>query len=354
MNQSIFQVKAPRSPEALKKQGRRVAIIKIWQRSNYPSGNTVWLNRIEVPVIVATVNIPDQKHRSRQQLWSNSMSEFWQWWQHIPTHLDPVLLRIGPIRLHYYSLMYIAAFGTAYALIIRRLKTEERFSITAETAQGLVTAMIIGLLIGARLGYALFYNFTYYASHPLEIILPFSFSGGIQFTGISGMSYHGGLVGAISGAWIFIRRHQLNFREMADLCIPAIPLGYTFGRIGNFINGELWGRTTTAVYGMVFPHAPGSALRHASQLYEAFFEGIVLFIVLWSLRKTIHKPGIMLGLYLIGYGTARFFIEFAREPDSHLGLIAIGLSMGQLLCAAMILAGAAISLFPAADAKKQS
>jgi phosphatidylglycerol:prolipoprotein diacylglycerol transferase len=164
----------------------------------------------------------------------------------------------------------------------------------------------------------------------------------MRFTGISGMSYHGGLIGVILAALYFTRRNGLSFLEMADLFIPGIPLGYTFGRLGNFINGELYGRITTAKIGMHFPQAGGDALRHPSQLYEAFFEGVVLFILLWSLRRRVELPGAMLGIYLMGYGTVRFFIEFARQPDDHLGFVWLNFSMGQLLCLGMILGGAAI------------
>ena len=266
------------------------------------------------------------------------MTQFWHWWQHLPEHMNPVIFQIGSFKLQYYGLMYLVAFGITYALATYRIKKEPRWNLSQEHLQGMLTAMIIGLVVGARLGYVLFYNLGYYAKHPLEIILPFSFKGGIHFTGISGMSYHGGLICTIIGAWWYIRKYNLNFREMADLLIPCIPLAYTFGRLGNFINGELWGRLTTVPWGMYFPSG-GPFLRHPSQLYEAFGEGILLFVVLWNLRKRVHTSGAMLALYLIGYGTIRFIIEFFRQPDEQLGFILLGFSMGQLLCAAMILGG---------------
>ncbi|CAB5128742.1 Prolipoprotein diacylglyceryl transferase [Olavius algarvensis associated proteobacterium Delta 3] len=268
------------------------------------------------------------------------MDDFWQWWQHIPERIDPVVFQIGSFRLQYYGLMYIAVFAVCYALIRYRWARESRFSnVTAAQVTDLVTAGILGVIIGGRLGYVLFYNLGYYLRHPLEIVLPFSFSGGFHFTGISGMSFHGGLIAIILFSWLYIRSAGLSFRQMADLFIPAIPLGYTFGRLGNFINGELYGRDTDVPWGMYFPLSPQRVLRHPSQLYEAFFEGIVLFIVLWSLRKVRLPEGAMLALFLIGYGTVRFFIEFVREPDAHLGPVLLSLSMGQLLCAAMIVAG---------------
>jgi len=153
------------------------------------------------------------------------------------------------------------------------------------------------------------------------------------------MSYHGGLIGILISAGLYTRRHRIRLRDIADLYIPGIPLGYTFGRLGNFINGELYGRITSAPIGMYFPLAPEKALRHPSQLYEAFFEGIFLFAVLWAIRRARAPRGAMLAFYLIGYGAVRFFIEFYREPDAHLGFVVGFFSMGQVLCAAMITAG---------------
>jgi phosphatidylglycerol:prolipoprotein diacylglycerol transferase len=267
------------------------------------------------------------------------MTSFWIWWQHLPEHIDPVIFQIGSFRLQYYGLMYLVAFGTTYLLAKYRLKTEDRWQFNIDHLQGLITAIIIGLIIGARLGYVLFYNLGYYAAHPLEIILPFEFGHGIRFTGISGMSYHGGLIGSLIGLYWYSRKYKLGVRNSADLLAPCGALGYTFGRLGNFINGELWGRITTAPFGMHFPHARGEALRHPSQLYEAFGEGIVLFLVLWTLRRRLRTPGATLAVYLIGYGTARFIVEFFREPDSHLGFVFLFFSMGQILCSLMILAG---------------
>lgn len=273
------------------------------------------------------------------------MENFIYWWQHLPEQMNPVILEIGSFRLQYYGLMYIVAFAITYGLAAYRLRRETRFQIDTEQLQGLMTAMIIGLIIGARLGYVLFYNFTYYLHHPLEIMLPFGFSGGFHFTGITGMSYHGGLIGVVIAGGYFIHKNRLNFLSMADLIVPCIPLGYTFGRLGNFINGELYGRITTHPIGMFFPLAPGHGRRHPSQLYEAFFEGIVLFIVLWWAKGKIRTRGAMLGLYLIGYGSVRFFIEYARQPDAHLGFVLRSLSMGQLLCMTMMLAGGLLLLF---------
>lgn len=268
------------------------------------------------------------------------MDAFWYWWQHLPQHIDPVIFKIGSFRLQYYGLMYLVGFAITYMLALYRLKTEKRWDFfTVEHLQGLITAMIIGLILGARLGYVIFYKPAYYAAHPLEIILPFQFKNGFQFTGISGMSYHGGLIGAFTGLVYYTRKYKLGIRNGADLLAPCGALGYTFGRIGNFLNGELWGRETTAPIGMYFYGAGGDSLRHPSQLYEAFGEGILLFVVLWLLRRRLRTPGTTFCVYLIGYGTARFVIEFFRQPDAHLGFVFLKFSMGQVLCSIMITVG---------------
>jgi phosphatidylglycerol---prolipoprotein diacylglyceryl transferase len=267
------------------------------------------------------------------------MVEFWNWWQHLPQNISPVIFQIGSFKLQYYGLMYIVAFGITYFLVLHRLRHEDRFTITRQQVNDLTTSAILGLMIGARLGYVVFYNPSYFLKHPLEIFLPFDFSNGITFTGISGMSYHGGLIGALLAVWLYARRNRIRFKDVLDLYVPVIPLGYTFGRLGNFINGELYGRITSAPIGMYFPLAQERALRHPSQLYEAFFEGLFLFAVMWTIRKARAPRGAMLAFYLIGYGTVRFFIEFYREPDAHLGFVVSFLSMGQVLCGGMIAAG---------------
>jgi phosphatidylglycerol:prolipoprotein diacylglycerol transferase len=270
-------------------------------------------------------------------------AEFWRWWQHLPSGMNPVLFQIGGFRVQYYGLMYLLAFGCTYLLVRRRLRTETRFGLSLEQVQDLFTVMIVGVIVGGRLGYVLFYNLHYYLRHPLEIILPFRLAGGFEFTGIAGMSFHGGLIAVLLGVWFYVRRKGIDYREVADLFAPAVPLGYTFGRLGNFINGELFGRITQLPVGMYFPAAPEMALRHPSQLYEAFFEGLMLFVVLWGLRRRVSTRGAMLAFYLTGYGVVRFFIEYFREPDAHLGFVLLSFSMGQLLCLGMI--GAGVGLY---------
>ena len=273
------------------------------------------------------------------------MDEFLIWWQHLPQNINPVIFEIGSFKLQYYGLMYVVAFAITFFLVLFRIKREKGFEITSDQVKDLTTLMMVGLIIGARLGYVLFYNLSYYLKHPLEIIIPFDFSNGITFTGISGMSYHGGLAGLFICALIFTRKAKLSFWQVSDLYVPVVPLGYTFGRLGNFINGELFGRVTSSSIGMYFPLAPGHGLRHPSQLYEAFFEGIFIFIVLWNIRKIKMPQGATFAFYLVGYGTVRFFIEYFRQPDTHLGYILLSFSMGQLLCAAMIVCGALLFLY---------
>ncbi len=262
-------------------------------------------------------------------------------WQHIPEHINPAFLEIGSFQLRYYGLMYLVAFSVVYLLVIHRIQNEG-FEYSKETIQDYIVWAVAALLIGARLGYVLFYNLEYYAAHPLSIVFPFDISAGFRFVGISGLSYHGGLVGIILVSIVFFRRHKINFWRFADLFCPAIPLGYTFGRIGNFLNGELYGRVTDVWWGMYFPLDTLHALRHPSQLYEAFFEGIFLFLILWNVRKKEYFEGILFPLYLIGYGTVRFCIEFFRQPDPQVGLVAGLFSMGQVLCLVMIIVGIAV------------
>jgi phosphatidylglycerol---prolipoprotein diacylglyceryl transferase len=265
-------------------------------------------------------------------------------WQHLPSHISPTLFSIGSFQLRYYSLMYLVAFAVAYGLYAYRIARRE-IPITTEIVQDYLIWAMLGVIIGGRVGYALFYNFSYYATHPLEIIMPFDFSHGFRFVGLSGMSYHGGLIGVILVTIYFCRKLKINFWQFADWLCAAAPLGYMFGRIGNFLNGELWGRETTVPWGMYFPLDAAGSLRHPSQLYEALFEGLVLFLVLWLIRKRNPFDGFMVGLYIFGYGFVRFFIEFFREPDAHLGFVLAFNTMGQILCITMMLAGIAVMLW---------
>ena len=249
------------------------------------------------------------------------------------------MLEIGLFQVRYYGLMYVFAFIISFYLVLFRIKKENRFNVSKEQMANLSTCLIAGVLVGGRLGYVLLYNLSYYTLHPLEIFLPFEFTNQITFTGISGMSYHGGLVGVIIAAWLYIRKTGLDYWEIADLMAPVIPLGYTLGRLGNFINGELFGRITTQPIGMYFPLTGIMELRHPSQLYEALLEGLFLFTILWNIRFKKLPKGAMLAVYLIGYGVIRFFIEFFRQPDPGIGFIIGTFTMGQALCCVMIICG---------------
>lgn len=262
----------------------------------------------------------------------------------MPSRIDPNIFQIGSFQIRYYSLMYIVAFALTYVLVMYRIE-KEKFPYSRETIQDFMLWAIIGVILGGRLGYVLFYNFDYYLRHPSEILLPFDFSHGVRFVGISGMSYHGGVVGLVAASLFFCKRNRISFWNLGDLFAPAIPLGYTFGRIGNFINGELYGRPTEVPWGMYFPLDQEGLLRHPSQLYEAFGEGILLFALLWSLRKRSPVDGFLLATYLMGYGLVRFFIEFYRQPDAQIGYLWGFLTMGQVLCLIMIGGGAGIMLY---------
>ncbi len=228
-----------------------------------------------------------------------------------------------------------------YLLFAYRIKRRE-ISLDTDTFLFYPAWAMIGVIVGGRIGYALFYNFSYYSSHPLEIILPFDFSNGFRFVGLSGMSYHGGLIGLVLVTIYFCHRYKINFWQFGDWLCTAAPLGYMFGRLGNFINGELWGRVTTAAWGMYFPLDKTQSLRHPSQLYEALFEGLFLFCVLWLTRKRNPFDGFMIGLYIFGYGLVRFIIEYFREPDAQLGFVLGFNTMGQILCTLMMLTGIVI------------
>jgi len=279
------------------------------------------------------------------------MKELISWWSHLPEHINPVALKIGPLQVHYYGLMYLAAFATVYLLILSRIKNEG-IKFSKEVIGDYFFWVIIALLAGGRIGYVLFYNLSYYIKHPLEIILPFDINNGFRYTGLYGMSYHGALIGIIVASVIFCRKLKLDFWLLMDLLAPAVPLGYTFGRLGNFINGELYGRVTTVPWGMYFPLDPMHQLRHPSQLYEALFEGVFLFIILWSLCKKVKISGALFSFYLIGYGIVRFFLEFFRQPDQQLGFILGPFTMGQLLCFVMILSGIIILLMRISKTRK--
>lgn len=279
------------------------------------------------------------------------MENLLNFWHRIPESINPTLVQIGSFQIRYYGLMYVVALAVVYGLLSYRLK-HEKYEYSKEMIQNYFFGVILAIIIGGRLGYVLFYNLKYFAENPLSIVLPFDFSEGVHYVGLSGMSYHGGVIAIIFVTIIFCRRYKVKFWHFCDFVCPAIPLGYMFGRIGNFINGELYGRLTEVAWGMYFPADLNHQLRHPSQLYEAFFEGIFLFVVLWSLRKRKFLDGFFLSLYLMGYGLARFFIEYTREPDPQLGFVWGPFTMGQILCMGMILGGLLIMVVRKRAARK--
>lgn len=250
--------------------------------------------------------------------------------------INPNIIEIGPIKLRWYGLMYVLGFISCYFLI-RKQRRARNLGLVGAQLQDLIFTLAIGLIVGARLGYVLFYqfsNYIYYLKHPLEIIAIWH----------GGMSFHGGLIGAVAAGIFFCRRRKFPLWETADVVTVTVPIALGLGRLGNFINGELYGRPSTLPWAMVFPMA-GPDPRHPSQLYEAALEGALLFIVLWLLKERSFKPGTMVCLFLSGYGILRFLVEFSRQPDPQIGLLWGLLSMGQVLCLAMIVAGVVLWKF---------
>jgi phosphatidylglycerol:prolipoprotein diacylglycerol transferase len=243
--------------------------------------------------------------------------------------INPVLIKIGPLQIRWYGLMYLLGFLGAYFLITRQPKARS-LGLVGARLQDLIFYLAIGLIVGARLGYVLFYQFSNlgdYIRHPIEIFAIWH----------GGMSFHGGLLGTLLAGLLFCRRRKLPFWATADCVIVTAPVGLGLGRIGNFINGELFGRPSSVPWAMVFPEG-GPLPRHPSQLYEAGLEGLVLFLILWKLKDIDLKPGGLVCSFLAFYGVFRFFLEFFREPDPQIGLILGFLSMGQILCLTMVLA----------------
>lgn len=247
--------------------------------------------------------------------------------------LNPILIDLGLVKVTWYGLMYVLGFVGSYLLVRYQMKRKD-FGLSKPEVDDLYFYLILGLMIGARLGYVCFYDLKVYLSDPLEI---FAFWHG-------GMSFHGGLIGLLLVGIYFSRRHKKSFWKIADLIIVTAPVGLGLGRIGNFINGELFGRVTDLPWGMIFPRG-GPLPRHPSQLYESLMEGWVLFGILWSVRKKKWPEGGLLALFLFLYGSFRFFVEFFREPDPQLGFVLGPFTMGQILCSLMMLGGVGLFLF---------
>ncbi|SMP71885.1 prolipoprotein diacylglyceryl transferase [Desulfonatronum lacustre] len=245
-------------------------------------------------------------------------------------NIDPVAFALGPLEVRWYGLMYLIGFLAAWLLGHLRAKRPGS-GWNPQELPDLITYCALGLLLGARLGYVLFYDFATFIDHPLEILKIWK----------GGMSFHGGLLGVMLAIWLYALRSRRSFFQVADFVAPLAPIGICAGRIGNFINGELWGRATDAPWGMIFadPNA-GFIPRHPSQLYQAFLEGLVLFALLWSFSAKPRPTMAVSGLFALLYGVFRFSVEFFREPDAHLGFVAFDwMSMGQVLSLPMIALG---------------
>jgi phosphatidylglycerol---prolipoprotein diacylglyceryl transferase len=259
-----------------------------------------------------------------------------QTWQHLPEKIKPIAFNLGSIQVSWYGIIYLVAFSIVYYLVRYRIRTEKK-SIPFDAVQEFFPWLIVGLLLGARLGDVLIYDWGYFSKHLIEIFLPFDIYNHWQYIGIYGMSYFGGLLGIVLAFYFFCKVKKNIFLQFSDLFAPAIPLAYAFGRLGNFINGELWGRATKVPWGMYFSSDFSGQLRHPSQLYEMFLEGILLFLIIWPLRRLKLPVGYLTAFYLIGYGLSRFVAEFFREPDN--GWVFLSLTFGQWLSAAIITVG---------------
>ena len=247
---------------------------------------------------------------------------------------SPIALQIGPIAIHWYGLTYLVAFGLFLWLGAQRVKLVQfaERGWARRDIEDLLFYGVLGVVLGGRLGYVLFYKFDYYAAHPLEVFAVWK----------GGMAFHGGLLGVLAAMALFARTRGRQFLEVTDLIAPCVPTGLASGRIGNFINGELWGRAAdpSLPWAMVFPQSGTNIARHPSPLYQFALEGILLFVLLWFYAKKPRGLGQVSGAFLVGYGMFRFIAEYFREPDDFLGLLALGLSMGQWLCVPMVLIGA--------------
>lgn len=245
------------------------------------------------------------------------------------TFIDPIALSIGPLQFRWYGIMYMLAFLLGWWLA-RRRAARPWSTWTPAQVDDLLTLVMLGVILGGRLGYVLFYDLPAYMADPLEIFRVWN----------GGMSFHGGLLGVLAAFALYAWRSGRNFMDVSDFVAPLVPPGLFFGRLGNFINGELWGHVTSLPWGVVFPHA-GPEPRHPSQLYEAGLEGVVLFGMLWLYSSRPRPRGAVSGVFALGYGVFRSLVEFVRVPDANLGYLAFGwLTMGQLLCVPLIAVGA--------------
>ncbi len=265
--------------------------------------------------------------------------------------IDPIALRIGPLAVHWYGIMYLLGFGAAWFLGRARVRAGRLPGVDANAYGDLMFYAMLGVVLGGRIGYILFYDLSAYLAHPLQVFKIWE----------GGMSFHGGLLGVVVAAWLWSRRHRLNFFDVADFIAPLVPPGLGFGRLGNYINGELWGKPTGGDWGVVFPQSLPEALarldpaalraqfeagalaeyaRHPSQLYQAGLEGAAMFCILWWYSRRPRPRFAVAGMFALLYGAFRFAVEFVRLPDAQLGYLAFGwLTMGQVLSLPLVLLG---------------
>lgn len=249
-------------------------------------------------------------------------------------HIDPVAFSVGPLSVHWYGLTYLAGFLGGWWLGILRARNNDAWN--NDLVGDMVFYGAVGVIIGGRLGYGLFYGLDQWSADWLWI---FKLQQG-------GMSFHGGMLGVLAAFAYFSYKNKKTYFEVADFMVPMVPIGLATGRLGNFINAELWGRQTDVAWAMVFPTDPLQLPRHPSMLYEFFLEGVVLFAVLWVYSRKSRAAGAVTGLFGVGYGGARIFVEFFREPDAHIGYLAGDwLTMGMVLSLPMIIVGAAMMVW---------
>ena len=255
--------------------------------------------------------------------------------------IDPVALSLGPIKVHWYGLMYLIGFLAFWWL--GRLRARKDFIVVKPADVGdMMFYGVLGVVLGGRIGYVLFYNFSTFLEDPLLLLRIWQ----------GGMSFHGGFLGVLAAAWLYQRRRNLGFWNIMDFVAPMIPIGLGAGRIGNFINAELWGRVTDLPWAVVYPFVDAEP-RHPSQLYEAFLEGLVLFVILWIYASRPRPMAAVSALFLLGYGIFRFLVEFVREPDGHIGFIAFDwVTMGHLLTLPMIIAGIVLMVWAYANKQR--
>lgn len=260
--------------------------------------------------------------------------------------IDSVALQLGAIKIHWYGIMYVLGFGLAWMLALYRAHKIKLKNLAFSNQQisDLIFYAALGVILGGRIGYMLFYTFPDFIANPLQLFKIWQ----------GGMAFHGGLIGVLISVWLFAKKNNQHFLDVTDFIAPFVPIGLGLGRIGNFINAELWGRVTTMPWGMIYPNA-GDLPRHPSQIYEALLEGLVLFIVLWFYSAKPKTRGKVSAWFAIGYGCIRFFCEFFREPDAQLGYLAFGwLTMGQLLSLPLILVGIAMLVWSFKNRSKLS